>query len=105
MYNTDFYNLLSSHGRVAVCANELELREVVSFLSRHTDRRRTRVSPRALRHQAHTLSEAGRTFVQPMPGAKFARVLAESELARGLAGSGRSRSDLGRRLDSIRRIR
>jgi len=37
LYNTDFYNLLSSHGRVAVCANELELREVVSFLSRHTD--------------------------------------------------------------------
>jgi len=37
LYNEDFYNLLSSHGRVAVCANELELREVVTFMSKKTE--------------------------------------------------------------------
>jgi len=37
LYNEDFYNLLSEHGSVCVCENDLELRETVAFLSSRTD--------------------------------------------------------------------
>jgi len=37
LYNMDFYNLLNSHGRVAICGNELELREAIAFLTKKTD--------------------------------------------------------------------
>lgn len=37
LYNTDFYNILMNHRNVAVCANALELRQVVSYLTRRID--------------------------------------------------------------------
>jgi len=37
LYNTDFYNILMNHKNVAVCANALELRQVVSYLTRRID--------------------------------------------------------------------
>jgi len=36
LHNKDFYDLMSAHGRVVICENDLELREAVSFLSRRT---------------------------------------------------------------------
>uniref|UniRef100_A0A6T1JUK4 Uncharacterized protein n=1 Tax=Alexandrium monilatum TaxID=311494 RepID=A0A6T1JUK4_9DINO len=37
LYNRDYYNLLSQHGSVCVCENDLELRETVAYLSARTD--------------------------------------------------------------------
>uniref|UniRef100_A0A7S1WM71 Uncharacterized protein n=1 Tax=Alexandrium catenella TaxID=2925 RepID=A0A7S1WM71_ALECA len=37
LYNEDYYNLLSEHGSVCICENDLELRETIAFLSERTD--------------------------------------------------------------------
>mmetsp|Transcript_15011 Transcript_15011/g.38072 ORF Transcript_15011/g.38072 Transcript_15011/m.38072 type:complete len:698 (-) Transcript_15011:69-2162(-) len=37
LYNADFYDLISEHGHVAVCENDLELRETIAYLSKKTD--------------------------------------------------------------------
>jgi len=37
LYNKSFYDLVAEHGHVALCENDLELRETVAYLSKKTD--------------------------------------------------------------------